>query len=187
MSQHDHHDHESHKHEHTPKDAVEFAKPKTPWTDWLPLIVVISYIIGLTLITSALTESTLFNVLSYGMGYFFVIFSLFKLINLPGFAMGYHEYDIISKRWYNWGYIAPLVELALGVLYLLKFDSPFLHLATIVFSIIIVIGVGIKLAKKETFICACLGTVLKVPLTKVSLVEYLFMAFMAVPMLLGIV
>jgi hypothetical protein len=121
------------------------------------------------------------------MGYFFVIFSLFKLINLSGFAKGYHEYDIISKRWYSWGYIAPFVELLLGTLYLLKVDNPILHLTTIIFSIIIVTGVGIKLAKKETFICACLGTVLKVPLTKVSLVEYLFMALMALPMLLGVV
>lgn len=167
--------------------GVGLTKPKTPWTDWLPLIVVIAYILGLTFITISHTEFTMFNLLSYGMGYFFVIFSLFKLINLPGFAMGYNEYDIISKRWYNWGYVAPFIELLLGVLYLLRVDNPLLHLTTIVFSIIIVIGVGIKLAKKEVFTCACLGTVLKVPLTKVSLIEYLIMASMAVPMLFGIV
>ena len=184
MSEHDHHDHN---HNHSHDSEAGFTIPKTPWTDWLPLIVVIGYIIGLTVITSVLTGVSLFNVLSYSMGYFFVIFSLFKLINLSGFAMGYHEYDIISKHWYGWGYVAPFVELLLGILYLLKVDNPILHLTTIIFSIIIVIGVGIKLAKKETFICACLGTVLKVPLTKVSLVEYLFMALMAVPMLLGVV
>lgn len=182
MSQHESHNHTSHDHDH--EGSANFIAPKAPWTDWLPLGVVIVYIIGLTFITAQLTSYTLSNLLSYSMGYFFIVFSLFKMINLSGFAMGYHEYDIISKHWYAWGYIAPFIELLLGVLYLLKLDAPLLHIATILFSIVIVIGVGVKLAKKETFICACLGTVLKVTLTKVSLIEYASMAVMAIVMLI---
>jgi hypothetical protein len=97
--------------------------------------------------------------------------------------MGYHEYDVISKRWYTWGYIYPFIELIVGGLYLLRVDSLLLHSATILLSVIVCIGVGIKLAKHETFQCACLGTVLKVPLTKVSLVEYAAMGAMALLML----
>jgi len=176
---HDHHSHESH--HSSPNSSL--AEPKTPWTDWLPLAVVIGYIFGLALVLAKLTEFSIFNLLAYSMGFFFVFFSLFKLINLSGFAMGYNEYDIISKRWYGWGYVYPFIELGLGVLYLLTVDNPFLHIFTIIMSVVICIGVGIKLAKHETFQCACLGTVLKVPLTKVSLIEYAIMGSMAVYML----
>jgi hypothetical protein len=45
------------------------------------------------------------------------------------------------------------------------------------------LGVAIKLAKKEKFQCACLGTFLKVPLTKVTLVEDFGMALLALILL----
>jgi hypothetical protein len=46
------------------------------------------------------------------------------------------------------------------------------------------LGVLIKITKKEHFQCACLGTFLKVPLTKVSLIEDFGMALMALLMIL---
>ena len=46
------------------------------------------------------------------------------------------------------------------------------------------IGVAIKLIKKEKFQCVCLGTFLKVPLTKVTLVEDFGMAAFALIMFL---
>ena len=45
------------------------------------------------------------------------------------------------------------------------------------------IGVAIKLARREKFQCACLGTFLKVPLTKVTLIEDFGMALLAIIML----
>ncbi|MBP6005444.1 hypothetical protein KA531_00870 [Candidatus Saccharibacteria bacterium] len=169
----------------TPTDNL--ALPKRPWTDWIPLLIVIAYIAGLSLITAQLTSINIANLMNYMMGYFFIIFSLFKLIDLPGFAMGYSKYDLISKQWYNWGYIAPFIELSLGVWYILWPNSIILNLVTLLYSLIIVIGVSKKLAKREIFICACLGTVLKVPLTKVSLIEYLIMAIMASYMLISLI
>ena len=46
------------------------------------------------------------------------------------------------------------------------------------------IGVAVKLAKREPFQCVCLGTLLKVPLTSVTLIEDFGMAILAVIMLL---
>jgi Heavy metal binding domain len=168
-----------------PKPNPALKPLKTPWTDWLPLATILGYIAGLTLILARLTTFTTSTILSYSMGFFFIIFSMFKLINLPGFAMGYHEYDLISKRWYGWGYVYPFVELALGVLYLLRVNSPLLHVVTIAMSVLVCVGVAIKLARREVFQCLCLGTVLKVPLTKVSLIEYAVMGGMAIAMLIG--
>lgn len=178
-SSHSHHDHDhanAHQHIDTPKK----------WTDWLPLITVIFYVLGMTAISTSLTEFTLNNLLTYSMGYFFLFFSLFKVIDLPGFAMGFQEYDLLAKRWPIWGYVYPFIEITLAALYLLRVDDPALHLATLGLSALICIGVGIKLIKREPFHCACLGTVLKVPLTKVSLAEYATMGAMALMMLMGV-
>ncbi len=41
------------------------------------------------------------------------------------------------------------------------------------------LGVAIKLLKGEEFQCACLGTFLKVPLTKITLIEDFGMALLA--------
>ncbi len=109
------------------------------------------------------------------------------MIDLPSFAMGYQEYDLIAKRVKAWGYAYPFIELVLGVLYLLVIHSPILHIVTIVMSAIICLSVLIKLSKHEKFQCLCLGTVLKVPLTIVSLIEYAAMGIMAAIMLFGIV
>ena len=171
MNDHDHHSHESH----------DLAKPK--WTDWLPLMVVIGFIITNTVTVASLTEFTLYNILTYSMGFFFLYFAMIKMINLPGFADGYHEYDIIAMRYKGWGYAYPFIELALGVLYLATINNTWLHIFTIILTAVNCTGILIKLAKKEKFYCACLGTVLKVPLTKVSLVEYAAMGVMAVAMI----
>ena len=45
------------------------------------------------------------------------------------------------------------------------------------------LGVTIKLMKKEIFQCACLGTFLKVPLTKVTVIEDFGMVALALVML----
>lgn len=160
--------------------------PDTGYRKWIPLTVVFIYIFGLTAISTKLNSAPIYSVLSYLMGYFFIVFSLFKMIDISAFAIGYQEYDIIAKRVKAWGYIYPFIELSLGVMYLLVVNNPALHIITIIMSFIICLSVLIKLAKHEKFQCLCLGTVLKVPLTIVSLVEYAAMGIMAAVMLLGI-
>jgi hypothetical protein len=81
-----------------------------------------------------------------------------------------------------WGYIYPFVELSLGGLYLLGMSDTQTLLTTISLSAITVASVWIKLRKKEVIHCVCLGNLLRVPLTYVSLVEYAFMGVMAIAM-----
>jgi hypothetical protein len=45
------------------------------------------------------------------------------------------------------------------------------------------LGVANELRKKQTIMCACLGTVFKIPMTYVTLFEDLLMASMALYML----
>ncbi len=118
------------------------------------------------------------------MGLFFIIFGLFKMLNLTTFAQAYASYDLIAakSKWYAYAY--PFIELTLGVLYLLRWYPVFTNIATIVIMLISAAGVAYTLSKHEQITCACLGVLFKIPMTYVTLLEDLLMALMAAIMLL---
>lgn len=150
---------------------------------YLPLLVIIAIIVLTTLTISYVDFFqgifALQKTISYFMTGFFLVFSGFKLMDLNGFARGYSTYDLLAKKWFGYGYIYPFIELAFGLSMLLIPHST----ALLIFEILVMgfsgIGVAIKIAKKEKFQCACLGTFLKVPLTKVTLIEDFGMVFLA--------
>lgn len=161
---------------------------KLTWKSYMPLIAIIGVILLATLTISVRDQLagvfSLENTISYFMIGFFLTFATFKLMDLKGFAHGYSTYDLLASRapWY--GYLYPFIELGFGLLMiLLPFSQSLLwtEFAVMAFS---GLGVAIKLAKKEEFMCACLGTFLKIPLTKVTLVEDFGMAGLALLMLL---
>jgi hypothetical protein len=152
-------------------------------SEYIPLFIVFAFIALSSWIYLNLTSYTLLSGMNAVMGFFFLYFSLFKFLNLPGFAQGYQEYDLIAHNFKLWGWFYPFIEIGLATLFLLKNQSMWLYIATIIITLINVTGVGIKLAKREKFMCLCLGTILKVPLTTVSLIEYAVMGLMAVIML----
>lgn len=156
--------------------------PKLP--DYIPLILVISGIIAATLVTCLLTIFNLDNLFRYSMGYFFIVFGAFKLADLRNFAMGYGEYDLITKNLPAWGYLYPFVELSLGGLYLFGTTDSRVDFIALLLSALTVLSVWLKLRKHETIHCVCLGNLLKVPLTYISLVEYAIMGLMALVMIL---
>jgi hypothetical protein len=114
---------------------------------------------------------------------FFLVFAGFKLMDLRGFAEGYATYDLLAQRVFAYGYVYPFIELAFGLAMAAGIDDPALlwtEAGVMAFS---GVGVALKLAKGERFQCACLGTFLKVPLTKVTLVEDFGMAALALVLL----
>jgi hypothetical protein len=110
---------------------------------------------------------------------FFLAFATFKLTDLKGFAMAYSEYDLLAKNWYGYGLIYPFIELLFGLSMIIAPQNRILLSAELVLMLFSGLGVFIKLSKHEKFHCACLGTFLKVPLTKVTLMEDFGMAFLA--------
>ncbi len=172
---------------HTHHQSAELSPALDPRNhsikDYIPLIAVIGFIFLSSVIYVVLLGNTLLNWFNAVMGFFFLYFALFKFIDLPGFAEGYHEYDLIAQKTKLWGWFYPFVEVTLATFYLLAVTNPWLYMFTIIITAINVVGVSIKLARKEKFMCACLGTVLKVPLTTVTLIEYGLMGAMAVVML----
>jgi hypothetical protein len=156
------------------------------WKNYIPLVAIVGV---LTVSTAALSLRDMntggFSVektISYFMIGFFLTFAAFKLMDVPGFAHGYATYDLLAMRIPQYGYLYPFIELFFGLAMILDpFSKPLLaaEFAVMFFS---GTGVAIKLAKREKFACACLGTFLKVPLTYVTLLEDFGMAGLAAVM-----
>jgi hypothetical protein len=118
------------------------------------------------------------------MGFFLVVFSMFKFFDLPGFADGFQMYDLLAKPFRPYAYVYPFIELALGLGYLSHWQPTTVYVATLVVMLWGALGVIGALARGLNINCACMGTVLKVPLSTVALLEDLGMAAMAAGMLL---
>ncbi len=115
---------------------------------------------------------------------FYIVFGAFKLLDVPAFAQSYAQYDIIAKHVPAWGYAYPFIEVALGFGFLFGFDMMALSWIALVLSVVGAIGVIQANISKQNITCACLGTVFKLPMSVVTIVENLGMAGMAAWMLL---
>lgn len=118
------------------------------------------------------------------MGVFFIIFGILKIIKLEDFVESYSMYDLITKRYRVYGYVYPFIEIILGVCYLIKFNLNFVNAFTFILMALGTCGVANALSKKREIQCACMGTVFQIPMTYVTLFEDLFMALMALIMLI---
>ena len=118
------------------------------------------------------------------MGLFFVVFSFFKFLDLKGFQDSFRRYDPLAKSLplYGWGY--PFVELALGVLFLMQWEIQLALWLTLGILSITTLGVVRVLLSKQQVQCACLGSVLNLPMTEATLIENAVMIGMAGWMLL---
>lgn len=157
------HSHEHHNHD-LKKEYTKFA-------------VVILTIAILTLIQGINLEITAQNIMTGFMGYFFIFFGLFKLLAYKDFREAYATYDIVAKRFTSYAYIYPFIELGLGAAYLLSFELIALNIVTVFIMGISTIGVMRSLGKN--FKCACLGTIIDLPLSNITLIEDLGMGIMA--------
>lgn len=152
---------------------------------YYPLALLALFLLGGTaLIQAHLGKFEAARAMSDFMGLFFVAFAFFKLLDPPGFAATYRGYDLIAQRLPAWGYLYPLVELGLGVSYLLGWRPLVTNIITLVLLSVGALGVLRALVYQKKVRCACLGTVFNLPMTTVSLAEDVVMAGMAGAMLL---
>ncbi len=171
-----------------PAPANEKRREKDRGTslgDYLPLMV----IVGLAALEAAALQAAPHHLKGGGqwmhdfMGLFMISFSSFKFFNMEGFADGFQMYDLLAKPVRAYAYVYPFIELGLGLGYLSHAWPGFVYGATIVVMLFGSLGVLNALRKGLDLNCACMGTVLKVPLSTVALVEDLGMAAMATVML----
>ena len=153
-----------------------------------PLLLIVAYILGGSLLVQiglgGTASVTVDETMRYFMAGFFLVFSFFKLLDIRAFADAYTGYDLLAKRWRGWALLYPFVELGLGVAYLTNFSPIATYWVTIIVMGFSAIGVVQAVLAKRSIQCACLGTVFKLPMTTVTIVEDLGMVAMAVWMLL---
>lgn len=149
-----------------------------------PLLLIVGYCFGGTVLAGVYAgDWSAGYLMSRFMGLFFVAFSFFKLLDLRGFADAYATYDIIARRFYQYGLVYPFIELSLGITYLLGWQPVVTNVVTLVVMAISTIGVVQAVTRKQEIQCACLGTVFDLPMTTVTIVEDVSMALMAAGML----
>ncbi|WP_290700630.1 MauE/DoxX family redox-associated membrane protein [Lacinutrix sp.] len=119
------------------------------------------------------------------MGLFYIVFSFFKILDLKGFPESFKMYDPLAKQIPFYAKIYPFLELALGILFLMRIQIPIALIVTIIILGITTIGVTKTLLDKKAIQCACLGTALKLPMTKATFIENSIMIIMAIIMLIN--
>ncbi len=170
------------------KDKFEWGKGKgdksEPWYRSQAFGNLFPWFLGIVLIVGFISAIYLDFMLLY-MGIFFIIFSLMKMPDWKGFVTAFSQYDLIAKNVKFYGWIYPAIEFGLGILYLTETFIPFAAWVTVFVLGIGAVGVGKNMLSKNKVQCACLGTKIKVPLTKVTLLENLLMVIMAIMLISG--
>lgn len=143
-----------------------------------PLFLIFGFIF---LSLSAIHYDTLnLNAMMYDfMGLFFMVFSFFKLLDLRGFQSSFKQYDPLAAVLPLYGWIYPFLELGLGLCYIRDIVPDGILIATIFLLGITTTGVIRVLVQKKQLQCACLGSVLNLPMTEATLIENAIMLLMA--------
>lgn len=158
------------------------AEPKSEWRQLFPLFLIFGYIsVAAILLNRSPFDSHGF-MLDF-MGLFYIVFSFFKMLDLKGFPDSFRMYDPLAKKVSFYAILYPFIETALGLMFLLRFEIGVALYATLVILGITTIGVTKVLLDKKSIQCACLGTALKLPMTKATFIENSLMIAMAIAMI----
>ena len=167
------------------KASIFNAEQKaSEWKQLFPLYLIFTYIT----IAALLIHRNLFDLNEFMldfMGLFYIVFSFFKILDLKGFPKSFRMYDPLAKAVPFYGKIYPFIEVLLGVFFLMRFQILYALWATVIILGITTIGVTQTLINKRKIQCACLGTALKLPMTKATFIENAIMLLMAGWMLLS--
>ncbi|MDP4600988.1 MAG: cation transporter [Polaribacter sp.] len=162
--------------------AFDSSKEKSEIQQLFPLFLIFGYI-TIAAIFSAINPWNTSDFMLNFMGLFYIVFSFFKLLDVKGFAMSFGMYDPLSKVIPTYGFVYPFIELALGIFFLMRFQI-FVSLAiTLIILGITTVGVAKSLLDKKSIQCACLGSVLNLPMTKATFIENSIMILMAILMI----
>lgn len=148
-----------------------------------PLFLIFGYIIIASVLLNINPWDTNGFMLDF-MGLFYIVFSFFKLLDLRGFPKSFRMYDPLAKTIPVYSWIYPFIEIVLGLMFLTRFKISVALITTLVILGVTTIGVTKTLLNKKTIQCACLGTALKLPMTKATFIENSIMMVMAIIMLI---
>ena len=149
-----------------------------------PLFLIFFYITVFSIIINR-TNFQLDSFMYDFMGLFYIVFSFFKFLDYKNFPSSFSMYDPIAKTFPFYGWMYPFIETILGLLFLLRIQLFISLCVTITILGITTVGVIRSLMNKSNIQCACLGTALKLPMTKATFIENFIMIIMAVWMIIS--
>jgi copper chaperone CopZ len=157
---------------------------KTWFETYKPILLIFGYIIFLSIIgAGSINNFDILQFMRIFMSGFFLTFSFFKMLDLTGFADSYSMYDIIGKKFRQWGYIYAFIELGLGIAYAVNFQPFLINFITLIVMSVSIIGVLQSVFNKKKIKCACLGAVFNLPMSTVTIIEDALMIAMSIIML----
>lgn len=165
--------------------TVQQEEQKSDLQQLFPLFLIFGYIIAASVLINFKSWNWSDFMLDF-MGLFYIVFSFFKLLDLKGFPESFKMYDPLAKAIPAYGWVYPFIETVLGIMFLMRIQIPLALVITLIILGITTIGVTKTLLDKKAIQCACLGTALKLPMTKATFIENSIMIVMAVIMLVQI-
>jgi copper chaperone CopZ len=146
-------------------------------TTYKPLLIIFAFITGIAFITAfhnqifKMEHFRLNMFLHNFMTGFFLVFSFFKLLDVSAFAKSFRQYDLLAK--YIPGYAAqyPFIELSISIACLINYELQMIYITEITIMAIGSIGVVQSNLNKQKIQCACLGTVFKLPMSNITIIE----------------
>lgn len=175
--------------------AQEYTEQiKIEATSWFitykPLLIIFAYIAGIASITAFHNqifewEHFRLNIFLHNfMTCFFLVFSFFKLLDVAAFAKSFQQYDLLAKYIPGYAVQYPFIELSIGVACLLNYELRLIYLTEIVIMVIGLVGVVQSNLSKQQIQCACLGTVFKLPVSKITIIENSIMIAVGIALLI---
>ncbi|KAB5489454.1 heavy-metal-associated domain-containing protein [Flagellimonas hadalis] len=161
---------------------MDLPVQQSKWKQLKPLFLIFGYLFVAAFLLNYKNWSYSSAMLDF-MGLFYVVFSFFKFLDLKGFPESFRMYDPLAKVVPLYGWIYPFLELALGLLFLMRFQIELALIVTVVILGITTFGVTKSLLDKKSIRCACLGTALNLPMTEATFIENAIMLVMALIML----
>ena len=166
------------------RTKVYAQKESSDLKQLFPLFLIFAYLFGAAFLLNYQDGDYRAFMLDF-MGLFYIVFSFFKFLDLKGFPDSFRMYDPLAKVLPVYAWIYPFIELSLGLLFLMRIRTQWALIATLIILGITTVGVTKVLLDKKSIQCACLGTALKLPMTKATFIENSVMLIMAVLMLLN--
>ena len=166
------------------KREINKNPPKSELRELFPLLLIFIYILTASIGMNLPRIDSSELMLDF-MGLFYIIFSFFKFLDYKNFPASFAMYDPIAMRlsYYGWSY--PFIETTLGILILFRIKILLTMIITIAMLGITTVGVTKTLLQGKNIQCACLGTTLKLPMTKATFIENSVMIIMALSFLIS--
>lgn len=150
-----------------------------------PLFLIFSYLIMGTFYISSQINASYERSMQIFMGLFFIIFSFFKFLDYDSFPTSFIRYDPLAKKIPFYANLYPFLETALGIAFLIEWNLPVVLTISLLVLSITSLGVIKTLVNKTEINCACLGTLLKLPMTEATLIENIIMLGMSCILLIS--